>query len=250
MILCWYFIWFIFYGIVGWEYESIIRSIEGRRFINSGFLHGPYCPVYGLGAIMDIIILGSIENIVLLFIFGAVLTSILEYITAWLLEELFHAKWWDYSNYRFQIQGRVCLLGALVFGVFSVVLIKIVHPHVAYMTNIISSKVIWIVALILFGIIVTDSILTIINMIEFNKKLQDTQSTINDFFKESMARANGIKKVIGENLKNNKVNEYIKMLVKRLNKQEKHLLIDFPRFKSTRYNEALQKIKNMMFKKE
>ena len=108
-----YMIWLFFYSVVGWIYESTLCSVRAHKFINRGFLNGPYCPIYGWGAVLDILILGKVQNPVLLFFLGAIVTCSLEYFTSYIMEKLFHARWWDYSKRKFNINGRVCLLGAV-----------------------------------------------------------------------------------------------------------------------------------------
>ena len=120
-----WFLWLMIYSVIGWVYESTICSIGQRKLINRGFLNGPYCPIYGTGAVLVLLVLGRIQNPVLLFFAGAVLTCSVEYLTSWLMEKLFHARWWDYSKRKCNIGGRVCLIGAVVFGAFSVVLILV-----------------------------------------------------------------------------------------------------------------------------
>ena len=120
-----WFLWLMIYSIIGWVYESTICSIGHRKLINRGFLNGPVCPIYGTGAVLVLLVLGRIQNPVLLFFAGALVTCSLEYLTSWLMEKLFHARWWDYSKRKFNIGGRVCLIGAVVFGAFSVVLVLV-----------------------------------------------------------------------------------------------------------------------------
>ena len=130
-----YALLFFIYSFVGWLYETVLCSVEERKLINRGFLRGPYCPVYGFGAIIDILVLNKIDNIFVLFFMGVILTCSLEYFTSWLLEKLFDARWWDYSYMKFNIKGRICLLGAIVFGLFSVLLIKLLNPFVMSLIN-------------------------------------------------------------------------------------------------------------------
>lgn len=130
-----WFLWLMIYSIIGWVYESTICSIGHRKLINRGFLNGPYCPIYGTGAVLVLLVLGRIQNPVLLFFAGALVTCSLEYLTSWLMEKLFHARWWDYSKRKFNIGGRVCLIGAVVFGAFSVVLVLVLHPFVKSLTD-------------------------------------------------------------------------------------------------------------------
>ena len=125
-----WFLYLVFYSFVGWVYESALCSVLEKRFVNRGFLNGPVCPVYGFGAVLVIATLGSFKNVAVLFFGGMLLTCSLEFMTSLLLEKLFHAKWWDYSQYRFNLQGRICLQGALVFGALSVLVVLFIHPFV------------------------------------------------------------------------------------------------------------------------
>ena len=111
------FLWFLFYSFCGWVYESILVSILERRPVNRGFLNGPLCPIYGVGAVGAVVVLGQVHNPLVVFLLSMVGASILEYVTSWVMEALFHARWWDYSDYKFNLNGRICLLGAFVFGV-------------------------------------------------------------------------------------------------------------------------------------
>lgn len=95
-----YFLWFLFYSFVGWMYESILVSCQQHRLVNRGFLNGPLCPIYGTGAILGVAILGNVHNPIIIFLISMVGATILEYTTSWVMEQLFHARWWDYSNFR------------------------------------------------------------------------------------------------------------------------------------------------------
>ena len=156
-----WFLWLMIYSVIGWVYESTICSIGQRKLINRGFLNGPYCPIYGTGAVLVLLVLGRIQNPVLLFFAGAVLTCSLEYLTSWLMEKLFHARWWDYSKRKFNIGGRVCLIGAVVFGAFSVVLILVLHPFIKSLTDRLTDPALNIICAMLFVGIVSDLIVTV-----------------------------------------------------------------------------------------
>lgn len=125
------FLWFLLYSCVGWIYESILVSILEKHWVNRGFLNGPVCPIYGAGAALGILLLSGLKgHPVLIFLISALGASVLEYITSWAMEKMFHARWWDYSDYRFNIQGRVSLLGAVVFGAAGIGLIEFAQPWV------------------------------------------------------------------------------------------------------------------------
>lgn len=124
-------LYFFMYSILGWISECIYCSIPERKFINRGFLAGPYCPVYGCGAMLVIHILQPYkEHAILIFLLGILLTSLLEYVTSYLMEIAFHTKWWDYSTYPFNLHGRICLKNSLLFGLMVLIVIYGVHPFV------------------------------------------------------------------------------------------------------------------------
>lgn len=173
-----YFLCLMIYSVLGWIYESALCSLKEWKLINRGFLNGPYCPIYGWGAILDILLLGKIENPVLLFFLGAIVTCTLEYFTSYVMEKMFHARWWDYSYMKFHMNGRICLLGALIFGMFSVVLILLVHPMVE--TWIERIPALWkhaIVATILVLLII-DNVVTFRGMYGFAEKLEELKEYI------------------------------------------------------------------------
>ena len=99
MSFCQYFLCFAVFSFIGWAYETVYYSIQQRKFVNSGFLSTCFCPIYGMGAMLDLILLGWIENPLILFFAGMVVTCSLEYFVSWLLETLFHKRWWDYTGW-------------------------------------------------------------------------------------------------------------------------------------------------------
>ena len=244
-----HFIWFSLYSVMGWIWEVIICSIPAKRFINRGFLNGPYCPIYGAGATLVIILLSGIESPVLLFFIGAILTCTLEYITSWAMEKLFHAKWWDYSDKFFNINGRVCLLGAAAFGTLSVVTIKLLHPIVKMYTLMLPSLAISLIALSLLALLLTDTVYTVTSFSEFNTKLHE----LNERFNRALDLVNGQRKSISEKIQKHELYMHITELYigryKRINSQERRLIKAFPKLHSTRYNDALDKIRHSIFNK-
>ena len=122
---------FIIYCVCGWIWESSFCSIKAGKWINRGFLMGPYIPIYGCGALVVYLTLYPLkEDLWLVYIGGVVFPTILEFFTSWMMERLFAATWWDYSNEKFNIQGRICLKVSLFWGFFSLVMVYILHPAV------------------------------------------------------------------------------------------------------------------------
>lgn len=123
---------FFFYAFLGWCAEVAYAAVRRGKFVNRGFLNGPVCPIYGFGLVTVILLLSPLsEKLVLLFLGSVVLTSTLEFLTGWVLEKLFHAKWWDYSDNKFNIKGYVCLEFSLVWGLAATFIVRIIHPLIA-----------------------------------------------------------------------------------------------------------------------
>lgn len=123
--------WFFIYSFLGWVWESCYVSAKERRWVNRGFVTGPVCTIYGCGAVAVYLFLWPLEDqIVLLYFGGMIVATVLEYITAWLMETIFHASWWDYSTQPYNLQGRICLGASLGWGLFTVILFKVFHPGV------------------------------------------------------------------------------------------------------------------------
>ena len=222
------FLWLIIYSVIGWIYESTLCSITERRFVNRGFL---------------------IENPILLFVLSAILTCTLEYITSYLMEKLFHARWWDYSNRKFNINGRVCLIGAVVFGTLSLILIKLVHPLVLKMIGMISDTLFHTIVIALAVIFITDNVVTIAGFCHFDKKIKKFA----DELKLQTEKLSENIKAKTENIKS-KTNIQVpsvfsdiqENLAKKFNFQEKRMLKAFPKFKSINYNEVLEELKEKL----
>ncbi len=133
-----YIIIFFIYAFAGWCLESIggIFNPKVKKFINRGFLIGPYCPVYGIGIVMASFLLKKyINDIPALFFLAILICGTLEYFTGYIMEKLFNARWWDYSNKRFNINGRVCLETLLPFGIFATIIISKINPFILLQLN-------------------------------------------------------------------------------------------------------------------
>lgn len=132
--------WFFLYSFLGWVWESAYVSAKEKRLVNRGFVTGPVCTIYGCGAVAVYLILKPISgNLLLLFLGGILVPTVLEYLTAVLMETIFHTSWWDYSKNRFNFQGRICLGASLGWGVFTVILFYVLHPFVQWIVSLYSA---------------------------------------------------------------------------------------------------------------
>ena len=124
-------LFFFFYSFVGWLWESGYVSVRKRQWVNRGFMYGPMLPLYGSGALTVLIsTMGVRENILLIFLFGMMAATLLEYVTGAVMERIFRVRYWDYSNQKFNLNGYICVSSSLCWGGFSVLLVRIVHVPV------------------------------------------------------------------------------------------------------------------------
>ena len=136
---------FFIYAFLGWCTEVAFAAFKERRFVNRGFLNGPICPVYGFGVVAVIHFLTPLRsNLLLLYLGSAILVTAIEWLTGFILEKVFHNKWWDYSNMPLNLNGYVCLLFSLIWGVFCVFIVDVFHPlidtllsHIPFLVGII-----------------------------------------------------------------------------------------------------------------
>lgn len=174
-------IYFITYSFLGWIMESIFRSICERKIINTGFLKGPFCPIYGIGAIIMIVFLkGFSNNLLLLFIIATIVLTLWEYIVGVLLEKLFHTKYWDYSNHKFNFQGRICLMNSIFWGILGIVFIKFIHPFIESIITRINTEILIFVYTIIGIVMLVDIIITIVKV----KNIKSTLEKIEKLNKE------------------------------------------------------------------
>lgn len=169
-----YLLYFFIYGTFGWMLEVSFQSIKTGKFINRGFLNGPICPIYGIGASIVIFFLSGIadSNKLMLFLGSIFIATVIELITGFLLDKIFHKHWWDYSDRRFNIGGYVCLEFSIAWGFLCLFLYDINHPLVQKMVDIIPYKAKIYILITLSIIIFIDFISTLNTLIGLNKRFK------------------------------------------------------------------------------
>ena len=162
---------FFIYSFAGWCIEVCCAAIQKRKFVNRGFVNGPLCPIYGSGAVLFAIFLPELKEApFFLFLAGAILASILEFTTGALLEKLFHRKWWDYSNIRWNYEGYVCLPFSLGWGVCAVVLNMFLNPLLVKLLRIMPRLLMVIIMIALTVALVLDTVGTTLAIRGLQKK--------------------------------------------------------------------------------
>ncbi len=235
--------YFIVYSFFGWVMESVYKSAIQKKPVNSGFLYGPFCPIYGCGAIIMFIFLKDFkDNIVLLFIMAFLVLSIWEYIVGYLLEKILKTKYWDYTNYKFNIHGRVCLKNSIFWGFLGVAFIQFIHPFITKKIDIISTKQLLFFAITIGIIMIVDFIISIIKVKNISiklEKLKETTNTIKEKLEEQNAKTIN-KESIAQAIEELK---YKQIIIKRkLQKQTDRLKRAFPTMKS----ETIEKLNEFL----
>ena len=150
---------FLIYSCLGWCLEVIYAAVSTGQLVNRGFLNGPVCPIYGFGMIIVLFTLSPLaDNLLLLYIGGVILPSVLELVGGWALYKLYHTRWWDYSDFPFNIGGYICLEFSLLWGVGTVVVMKAVHPVIAGFVEMVPQMVGFVLMCILYACYAADEL--------------------------------------------------------------------------------------------
>ena len=253
-----YFLWYILYSVIGWIIETLLFAVRDKKSVKRGFLFGPLCPIYGTGAVIcTALMYGRITNFFVLFFAGMALCDTVEYLTSFVMEKAFHAKWWDYSNQRFNIKGRICLASSLLFGAGVALLIKFIQPFVMSVTDKIPLNIRFIIAFVIYSVLIVDVAFTIQSLKNVISTLKEIQEYAVENAQLGIYRADEkvdgfVEKVksipgpdeIGEKIKNNR---HIEELVEKMNGERsmlKKLKSIFPKLQFKNYKDAFDIIFN------
>ncbi|MGG5461767.1 putative ABC transporter permease [Clostridium sp. B9] len=243
-------LYIIIYSFLGWICEVIYCYILDHKFTNRGFLNGPLCPVYGFGALFVLTFLNDFRNnVFLVFILGVIITSVLEYVTSVILEVSFHTKWWDYSNHKFNIHGRVCLLNSTLFGILSVVLVEVINPAIVNLVSKFPKELVILITILLTTAIFVDFVITVSTMLKLNSKLHNLNGLANEFEELGISFIEKTEKDLDlaiSKLNKGKNKEEILNRVRSLRKDglvQRRILKAFPTMKHKKYDNLLQGLK-------
>lgn len=180
MNLSHYFICFMIYSFFGWIYESLFYTFQFKKPVNTGFLKGCICPIYGLACVANMIMFRNVTNSLTMFVVSMIVISAIEYFVSWLLENLFEKRWWDYSNWPLNINGRISLISSLAFGLLSVVQMKLINPSVVAFVVGIPDRTVHILVMGMALFVALDLLVTVKSMGKSDDKLWfvETQSPV------------------------------------------------------------------------
>ena len=250
------------YSIIGWCGEMVYCSICQRKLCEKrGFLNGPVCPIYGHGALVVLLCLhGGCKNPLLTFLLGAVLTSLVEYITSFAMEKLFHMRWWDYSQYKFHLNGRVCLLNSTLFGLASVFLCHFANPPIsAWLAGLLASGAAVPLSLILLAVYLTDIVLSVRGAIQLGGRLARLHAIYGELSEKLESMTAEARQTVHTKLEERggeltarleavrqEAQQKLRALYDRQSLFERRLLRSFPPMRSIHYPEAMKKWKEYL----
>ena len=165
---CYLILMFLVYSVIGYIIEVLFCSYhENRWVLNRGFLIGPWLPIYGSSVVLICLLLKKYENDLLaLFIMSMFTCSMMEFFTSLILEKIFKVRWWDYSNHKFNLDGRICLSNSVYFGLGGVAIICILNPIIMFLFNLLNRKILILVTLVLSSLFIVDLTISIVVLVK------------------------------------------------------------------------------------
>ena len=191
MTLAKLFIYFILTAFIGYVYECIAMTVWSGKWDNRGFMFGPIIPIYGVGCLLGLLFFGTVfksYNVIQVFLAGFIMSAVLEYPTSYILEKIFHTRWWDYSIGPWNIEGRVSLLSSLGFGIGAVLIVFVLNPLLVPIIEKLDDKTAGYIAIVLAIIFIIDFIVSVYFSIkktkpqfytDFNEKASETVAAMN-----------------------------------------------------------------------
>ena len=171
------YLWsFFLFAFLGWCGEVVFAAVREKRFVNRGFLNGPLCPIYGLGVVlMDFLLRPFGKSLAVLLVGSMVLGSALEWLAGYLLEKLFHQKWWDYSDHRHNLNGYICLKFSILWGVAGAVVVRYLMPLSHRLFSWLPQTLGWILLAVLGCLLLADFLVTVVGLVGLNRKLRNLE---------------------------------------------------------------------------
>ena len=255
------FLIFIIFSVVGWISEVLYVGIfHEHKFVNRGFLHGPVCPVYGFGGVVILILPVSLYSTwIPLFFSSMVMCTLVEYFVSWVMERMFHARWWDYSNYKFNINGRICLLNSVLFGFMGLGVIHFVYPQILNFLNWLGDVVIQVSSDVIGVVLTVDLLVTIRKLVDFSatmEKIKTFSESLRDHYGseawfhgesfEAMLASVKEHAASGKDMISQSVLEKVEKFQTARNRAAESFMAHFPTMKSIQYKDELEHLKNRL----
>ena len=255
--LCRVFLIFLLYSFIGWCCEvAYVGIFFEHKFVNRGFLHGPVCSIYGCGGLVVMMLPQEVKSSwVALFFCTMILCSAVEYFTSWEMERMFKMKWWDYSDHKFNIKGRVCLLNSTLFGIMGVVIVRFVQPCVDALVMKLNDTVTLWLASVLAAVYIIDNIATVHKLVDFSTtmaKMKEFGESLKERYgSETWFRGTSITEVFASvkehaGIERSRFSTAVLQKIESFTSHQpnlEHFVVRFPRLSSTSYRESLSLIR-------
>lgn len=253
---------FFVYGFLGWVAEVAFAAVKKGEFVNRGFLLGPICPIYGVGVTAVILILSPFKaNFAIEYILCAAVCSVLELLTGMILRAVFHERFWDYSDMKFNIGGYICLTFSLLWGAVCMIILHFLHPLVYTLVKKVPFVIVVICLAVFSAMLIADILITVIHALKIDKRMrmidemsQKLKEISDHLGKEISDKTIMIKEKTEErNLQRKEIAEKYKALIEKKNIVHEHLFKSFTNLEKGKYRFAYEKIlkhKNQMRKRK
>ena len=255
---------FFVYAFLGWCTEVAFAAVNSGKFVNRGFLNGPVCPIYGVGVVAVALCLEPVRhNTALLFVGAVIVTSALEWLTGFVLEKIFHARWWDYSELPFNIGGYVCLKFSLMWGLACVLVMRTVHPTVLFLIGLVPELLLRILLAVATAALAADLTVTVLGI----RRMQARLSVLTKMAADLRELSDDVGERISENViaavdrleearddyeerrdELREKREEFKKQLEGLRRGELRMLKAFPSLRSQRYQDMLDRIREHLKK--
>lgn len=239
---------FYIYCFVGWVIESTVVSIKSKKFINRGFMRGPFLPIYGTGAILALFATLPVrDNYILIFIFGSLTATILEYFTGEAMEKLFGVRYWDYRYKKIQFRGHICFETSIVWGFLIVLLVKVIHRPIENLILMPNGKTIQVIAFIFTIYFVFDFAVAFREAIQLKDIMKHIEKA-KDELQRAKRRTDIVIAFASDDINQRKeaVNYYIKKVVSMNKKMLKRLFVVYPTLRSEKFKAVVEELKERL----
>lgn len=192
--IIYYFLYFMVMSIIGYIVEVTYVYLGTKKIINRGFLHGPVIPIYGVGSLLITYLLtGYYNDSIVVFVFSLIICASIEYFFSFLMEEIFHQRWWDYSTHKYNVNGRICLKNSILFGIAGMIIIYIINPIILDLLLLIPYSIQRIAFIITISIFIGDLSLSIIEATRLVNIVDYLDIILNEYVKNKNIRINKIR---------------------------------------------------------
>ena len=244
----------MFYSFIGWFYESTVFSlVEQGKFMNRGCFIGPYLPIYSVAGILNLYLLSDVTSPFKIVLISSLSVCAVEYFTSWALEKIFHARYWDYSYFPLNINGRISVVSGLFFGFDILILIKLFHPFTMAMMGKIPERARVILAIIFWLVFLVDAVFTVIGMCNLNRKCKEIYDAIDGMVENGFDKINNKAEYLNRFAiveKSKSIVVHMKGINKKFVGLETRILEAFPDFHSYSYSEITDKMKAIIYRKK